>query len=891
MRKIRLLVLLLFYLHLSELCAQTPFFQQYHPLKKNQPLKVNALHQDKKGFVWLGTDMGLFRFDGLDFHQYTTRDSLPDNRVTALAEDSLGRIWAGHQDGQLSYIDNGVIHKFDPREGSAVEAVSDILFDRNGTMWFSTRGDGLYYYVSDRLYRADEAEGLPDIFIYDLYEDGEGNIWAGTDRGIAVSTLDERQIRVNVIDTDDGLSDIIIKAIRTINGDTIGIATEDAGLLTYNTRTRAIVPLMSPEWEYGTISDFVVKESQVWIAAPKKGLVVYDRRTRETKLIDRFDGVTLQSANALLKDREGNIWAGSKNGLTRTPGDALEHIEVLQQGRDNNVLALTVDARGRIWFSTQEGLFMRTAPVRGVASVTKKLEGSAFQNAPVISLYTDAKGYIWAGLYGSGLLRIDPDGKEIKHFLKELRNGNILGITGKDNQVWVATLGGVSSLTLEGNSYVIRNYSSADGLSSDFVYQVFIDSRNRIWFATDGKGVTMLDEKGFHHYTDGLLSGVVYSITEDANKNIWVTSQDNGVYRFDSGKFVGVSEVRLRDNSIQALTADSQGNLIAVHNFGIDVYDVNRKAMRYWGEEAGIRDKRPNLNAVAKDAYGRTLIGTTHGVMRFSLNNDHETAAAQPVIDAVKIFGENIDISRSPRLHYDENNITVHFLGIWYQNAGNLNYQYRLGNYDLEWISTRNQDVTYSQLPPGEYTFSVKVSDTDDFSKSPEASISFTISPPFWRTATFYLFVAAIFFISAYGFMKFRERKLLEDKLVLEARVEERTKEIQQKTEEIQAQNEEIMAQAEEIQGINENLEMLVKQRTAELEKKNKALEEYAFINAHKLRSPVASILGLVNLLAKSDQREDTKVIREHLQQSADKLDDVVRSITKAIEKADNKYL
>jgi light-regulated signal transduction histidine kinase (bacteriophytochrome) len=131
----------------------------------------------------------------------------------------------------------------------------------------------------------------------------------------------------------------------------------------------------------------------------------------------------------------------------------------------------------------------------------------------------------------------------------------------------------------------------------------------------------------------------------------------------------------------------------------------------------------------------------------------------------------------------------------------------------------------------------------------------------------------------------------LEDKLVLEARVEERTKEIQQKTEEIQAQNEEIMAQAEDIQGINENLEMLVKQRTAELEKKNKALEEYAFINAHKLRSPVASILGLVNLLAKSDQREDTKVIREHLQQSADKLDDVVRSITKAIEKADNKYL
>lgn len=138
--------------------------------------------------------------------------------------------------------------------------------------------------------------------------------------------------------------------------------------------------------------------------------------------------------------------------------------------------------------------------------------------------------------------------------------------------------------------------------------------------------------------------------------------------------------------------------------------------------------------------------------------------------------------------------------------------------------------------------------------------------------------------------MKFRERKLLEDKLRLEAKVEERTREIQQKTEEIQAQNEEIMAQAEEIQGINENLEMLVKLRTAELEKKNIALEEYAFIDAHKLRSPVASILGLVNLLAKAEPKDDTRVIREHLKQSADKLDAVVHSITKAIENADNKY-
>lgn len=891
MRKIfcPLIVLLCFQASLSP--AQVPYFQQYHLLKKNQPVEVTALLQDRNGFIWFGTDKGLFRFNGTDFKQYTTKDSLPTNQVTALAEDSIGRIWVGHANGMLSIVEQGKVSVFETREGSASEPVSDILFARNGVMWFSTRNDGLYYFVNDRLYRVDQEEGLPDIFIYDLYEDAEGNIWAGTDGGIAICTLDKNKIHIRVIDSSDGLKDIIIKKIKTIRGDTLGLATEDAGLLTYNRKTHETHSLVATPWTYGAVTDFVVKENEVWISSPQKGLVVFDRQIGSLKVYSDYKGLSLLSINAVMKDREGNVWSGSRLGPSRTLGDAVEHLEMIVPGHDNNILALTIDAKERIWFSTNEGLFMQSNNSSGTPVVTKKLEKTTFRDAPIISLYTDAQGYIWAGLYGDGLLRINPANDQLKHFERELRNGNILGITGAGNRVWVATLGGTSSITYNGNSYVVNNYSSADGLSSDFIYQVFVDSQNRTWFATDGKGVSMLDENGFHHYQDGLPSKVVYSLAEDIHKNIWVTSQDNGVFRFDGSKFVGEPEMRLRDNSVHALVTDKHGNVIAIHNYGIDVYDVATKRMRYWGEEAGIRDKQPNLNAVSVDRYGQLFIGTTRGIVKFSLSNDHASVMPQPTIDAVRVFGDEIDIVKSPQLKYNENNVTVHYLGFWYQDTENLNYLYKLENYDLEWITTRNQEVTYSRLPAGDYTFKVKVSDTDDFTHAIETSVSFSIKPPFWRTGTFYVFVAGLFLISAYGLIKFRERKLLEDKLILEARVEERTKEIQQKTEEIQAQNEEIMAQAEEIQGINENLEMLVKQRTAELEKKNKALEEYAFINAHKLRSPVASILGLVNLLAKSGQKDDTTVIREHLQQSADKLDAVVRSITKAIEKADNKFL
>lgn len=890
MKRISGLLILYFCLTTAVINGQTPFFQQYHPLKKNQPLPVNSILQDKKGFIWVGSDNGLFRFDGARFKQYASGDSLVDSRITALAEDSLGRIWIGHSNGLISFIEKDALHVFETREGSAVEAVSDILFDRHGTMWFSTRNDGLYYYVNERLFRVDQEEGLPDLFIYDLFEDPSGNIWAGTDAGIAVCSLTDGKISIRLINSDDGLSDIIIKKIKTISGDTIGLATEDAGMLTYNLTTKKISPLVS-SWDFGAISDFVVKGDQTWISTPRTGVVVYDRKRDATRLLTEFNSLTLSSVNTLLKDREDNIWTGSKAGLARTPGDVLEHIEIPEAGSDQNVLAVAIDSDDRLWFSTSQGLFVRSQQQDGSFTVTRKLQNSAFRDTPVISLYADPYGYVWAGLYGNGLLRIHPSGNEIKHFQKELRNGNILGITGRADRVWVATLGGSSSIRFSGDRYEIANYSSADGLSSDFIYQVFMDSKGRTWFATDGKGVSMLDQAGFHQYNEGLSSKVVYSLTEDKDKNIWISSQDSGVSRFDGSKFVNVPGVRLRDNSIQALVADRDGHLIAMHNYGIDAYDISSKKMRHWGEESGIREQQPNLNAIAMDKHGQYFVGTTRGIMKFTMNNDRSSAVPVAAIDAVRIFGEPIDISATPQLNYNENNVTIQYLGFWYQNASNLNYLYTLENYDLEWIATRNQEVTYSRLPAGDYTFRLKVSETEDFTNAPETTVSFSVKPPFWRTGTFYVFIIALFFISAYGLMKYRERSLMEDKLILEARVEERTKEIQMKTEEIQAQNEEIMAQAEEIQGINENLEMLVKQRTAELEKKNKALEEYAFINAHKLRSPVASILGLVNLLAKSDQKDETRLIREHLQESADKLDAVVRSITQAIEKADNKYL
>jgi signal transduction histidine kinase len=245
-------------------------------------------------------------------------------------------------------------------------------------------------------------------------------------------------------------------------------------------------------------------------------------------------------------------------------------------------------------------------------------------------------------------------------------------------------------------------------------------------------------------------------------------------------------------------------------------------------------------------------------------------------------------------LNHNQNDIRIDFLGFWYQNPAALSFQYKLEGNDNNWVTTRDLTATYSSLAPGNYTFRVKVSDSGNFRYAREASYNFIISPPFWKTPLFYSFLAVIVVAFVYWLIQFRERSLIEANRKLERKVTERTLEIQNKNEEIQAQYEEIQAQYEEIQEqadhirhINENLEELVMQRTAELERKNRALEEYAFINAHQLRSPVASILGLVDIMGSEESPEEQRIIISHLKQSTERLDAIVDSITKAIERKD----
>ncbi len=868
--------------------AQVPYFQNYSLLKRNEPVQINVIFQDRSGFLWYGTNKGLIRFDGLQQEQFTTLDSLPDEQVTALAQDSLGRIWTGHKNGKLAYLDGNFFRTFDPPEGSSTNEISDILFDRKGNLWFSTLNDGLYYFTQGRLYRVDEQEGLPDIYIYDIIEDRFGNIWAGTDGGAAICKLQNRKLTIQVLDYTYGMPDNIVKKFHIDRNNTVWMGTEDAGVLSFNPSTGKTSSLIKSGWQFGNLTDFSFDGHQVWISTPQSGLILYDMKTGEARMYNSNTGFDFMSVNTMLTDFEGNTWIGTKTGVFRTLGDHVEYIDNFDPYDNTAVLALTVDKKNNIWYSTSEGLFTWSRG-SGNAIVKQFPLDTSLKKSATISLYTDSAGYVWAGLYGEGVLRINPETKKVLHLDKELTNGNVLNITGRGNVVWLATLGGGTQVRFSGDVLDVKNYGRAEGLVSDYIYQVFIDSQDRVWFATDGKGAAMRDKSGFHHYEKGLGSKVVYGFAEDGNHRIWANVQGEGLYQFDGEAFQPLGkEILLRDKNIYGLTTDTHGNLIMLNDLGIDIYDLETKKVRYLGEEVGIRGMKPNLNALAKDQRGKIYVGTDRGIMKYSDGAYHSLTQPEPFIEGLTVDDNKVAVSSTLSFAHNQNSVIVHYIGFWYQNPTNLIFQYRLENYDRDWIVSRDRSATYSSLPPGTYTYRLRVSDTENFFDARETTLTFIVRSPFWREAWFYFLCVVVAISLVYGYVHYRERKLVDAKRLLREKVKERTQEIQIQNEEIQAQNEEIQAQAEEIQGINDNLESLVRARTEELEKKNKAAEESAFIIAHELRAPVASVLGLINLISKCKLDDDARTIVTHMEDSAEKLNAVVRNITKAIERGDH---
>jgi ligand-binding sensor domain-containing protein len=739
--------------------AQQPFVRDFPLTETHTPVKVNALQQGAIGYIWLGTDNGLFSYNGSKFVKIQDSVHQP---VTAVAVAGK-TVWVGYSNGKIGVVSGQVVFPLYIKNGPS-SSVTSLHAAGKGLLIAGTEEQGLFVIMNGVAMPFNTANGLSDDFVYDFAISGN-RLLVATDEGINDISLAGNRISVNKYTTRDGLPDNIVSCISKIPGTRLYlIGTQEKGIAIYDDEHKTINSILDEgeEWAYGQVNYILpVAGYRAW-AATEDGYLLEIKMNNGTAECHpvHYPGKSLEK---LLLDRAGNIWCGTNKGLMMVTGEYLRNIrlgapyslyDVTAMVWDNNSLLVALKK------DLYQLLFKDTIP---------SMEHIFTANANITSLFIDKEDRLWIGTFGDGLYYEQNGNTAIKlEGIEELgEDASVLSISGTPNNIWLAGLKGVEELSypVDGKINLVKHHGKKTGIGSDYVYQLFPDSKGNMWMATDGAGVCMYDGQKYYHWDSTFAAGskVVYSITEDKAGDVWAATMQRDLHRYHNGNWenLRLPETQFPDINISAVMANASGQVISVYQRCIDEWYPKSRYFRHYNSALGIGiDSTSNaLNCLAKDNEGNVYLPYQHGIIVFK-NKTAEFDIAPAVLIAHPTIYSKAVSGNKHKFTYDENYIGFAFDGISYTNHERLNYRYMLEGYNDDWIYTNDAAASFPKLPPGDYKFRVQVALNPAFDHPGEDSYSFTIAAPFWKTNLFYVLGSIFVFLLLYLYIKLRERRL-----------------------------------------------------------------------------------------------------------------------------------
>lgn len=760
------LLLLLMLFSLAPAISQTPFFKQFNPNRDNVNLKTNVIYQDLNGYLWIGTSEGAYKYNGNEYVLYKLPKETINDDVTAIFQDQSKTIWIGYYNGAIATIKNGVIAIFDIEEGLPKKPITSILQDKNGTIWFTTAGEGVYYFLGNRLYNINLDDGLNDNYVYTIIEDKAGKIWVGTDQGIAFCSTVKNQKVTGSLKLINGLPDEIVRTLKCDSKGNIWIGMQDKGICKFDFLKNKIETTYNlSSWKYGQVNDLLVSDNEIWIATEENGIVNYSFTNKGIpKAYTTYGNLKFPKVNKIVQDDEGNIWMSTNNGIIRSHGNWLTFLSEIKNKKINFVHSIYCDSKNNLIFTPDQGLIITS--LNNNDTTLKSFTLTPVKNLiDIISIYEDTFGFYWIGTMGEGIFRLNAEtGERIKIPGIGIENQNVLTIAGSGNTIWLGTFGGALKLHIKNGAdfkkteFQFQNFEGKKVLGNYFIYSIFIDSKKRVWFGTDQKGITYLDNETFYSFDEknGLRGNTVLDIVEDDNAQIWFSVQNGGLGMYDGKQIKNYgSEQGLRDLNVTAL-ATSKDKIIMIHRRGIDVLHIQSGKIDYYGTENNLADISPDINSVAKDKEGRIWFGTEKGIVIFNPNLENEPSGPKIVLNSVTLYELDKNVTGIHDFSYNQNDIAFEYSGLWFTDPDRLKYQYKLENFNNNWIDTRDKRIIFTSLPPGKYTFRVRASLNKNFIINDVVSYNFTISKPFWDE--FWFRFAALMVLLSLIFLYVKQR-------------------------------------------------------------------------------------------------------------------------------------
>lgn len=740
---------------------------------------VYAITQTTDGYLWIGTEKGLVRFDGLNFRLFnqTNTPSFPSGPVLGLVGDREGSLWIRMRNPSMLRYRGGKFENVMADLEQAEAGITAMCRGQNGEVYFSALVNGTLRYSEGRFTRIASTEGRPNFLVLSMAETPLGDLWLGT-RDSGLFNIKEGRI----IQVTNGLPDLKINSLLAVGDQGLWAGT-DNGVVRWNGTeftTAGVSPSLKNIQALAMTQD---RLSNIWVST-STGLLRID-----TRGITSFEESTQRTgtpSTALFEDREGNLWTANTQGIERLRVSAFVTYSTAQGMPSESNGPVYVDSGGRAWFAPLDG---------GLYSINAgRIErvAAAAINKDVVYSITGRKGELWIGRQRGGLTHLDYKGRlpRAETFTEAdglAQNSVYVVHQSRDGTVWAGTLSAGVSRFSNGR---FTTLTAADGLASNMINSILESSDGTMWFATP-TGLSALSNNRWQTYkqSEGLPSENIHCLLEDSSGRLWIGTS-NGLAFINEGRAYAPPAMPAQfSEAILGMEEDKNGSLwIATSS---RVLRVNRDRLIGGGlTDAEVREygSADGLQGIEGVKRHRSVVTDSLGQVWFSLNRGlsvvdparlvNSSTPAIIHVESVSADGTSIDLRGPVRILSANQRITFNYAGLSLSIPERVKYRYLLEGFDPGWseaVSTR--EVAYTNLAPGPYTFRVIASNSDGVWNSDEAIISFEIEPMFWQTLWFRFLIGIALIVILLAFYQLRLRQLTKQLNVrFEERLAERTR-------------------------------------------------------------------------------------------------------------------
>lgn len=758
--------------------SQELFLRNFQPGYKIDGKQINTVFETNEGYLVIGVKGALYLFDGLTYNALSFPDSLSTIDVSAISEvqDTL---YTGLSNGMILTFKNIRINQPPRLFFQAQQAITAIEVGDNHQLWVSTYGDGIHLFENNnQITHLSSSNTLPDDFVYTLQKDYTGNIWAGTDAGLVQLKQRDDTIDVRVFDMKDGLPDLIVTALSINSENQLWIGFHDGGFCALNIDTKNFLHFQEIDnWSHGVIKSVLWMDQYLWIGTAEKGLHAFHLPSKSLLSWPSSDENFLpQRILELKKSSLRGFWIVNNDRLVWTTGRQIEQTAIIGNQTTKALNAILADRRGYLWFSNENGLFRTKISASKYEGVEKINIDKDHISSFVSCLYEDDDGLIWIGTFDKGIKVLDPLNNRIKSYdeTNGLVNNNILSIAGVGNEIWLTTLGGASKAVKENKDDIrfFRFDKDAD-LGTNYIYHVFIDSKKRVWFATDGQGIRMYENERFSEpQHEALHNKVFYSVTETADGALWFASADEGLFRLmsDSLRHFGLED-GLSSLTITSIVQTMSPYLLVVGYQGFDLVNIYNGEITQVGNRYGIEAKQTGLNALTTDTNNVWYIACNQGILR--LENISNLVHRQTLLQVkqLRVNHQLFDFHNTINLAHYQSQISIELAGIWYPNPEEIRLNIELKGTENTSFETRDHVLTFGNLRPGNYHFQISEAGHQQVDKK-NVSIDIKILKPFWLRWWFMISTAILALLLFYFWLQQREKKIKQQQRIHQEKLE-----------------------------------------------------------------------------------------------------------------------